>query len=213
MDEGTAYAPPPVRPAPAIPLPPPVVAGPPPVPHQGAPPASPDTTAEKPRRRVRIKPAGWLVIILLLSTLLAAALVVMDRPGRGSRAPRPRPPDAPVVVRPPEPAGGVALARGEFARVTGKGGYHEDDTAYIVMAGSYRDYEMDQARRMLGRAHDQGFAAGLANSAVYPQLQDGYVVVVVGPYADRAGAQGAVSAVREHVAPDAFVKRVTIRRP
>ena len=31
--------------------------------------------------------------------------------------------------------------------------------------------------------------------------------------ADRDGALGALSAVHEHVAADAFVKRVTIRRP
>jgi hypothetical protein len=210
-DEGTAYAPPPIRPAAAIPLPPPVAAGAQPVPAPPSPAAAPDATAEKPRRRVRIKPAGWLVIILLLGSLLAAALVMAARP----RAPAPRPRERPerVVLPPAEPAGGVQLARNEYARVTGKGGYHQDDTAFIVVTGSYTADQMDQARRMLGAAHEQGFAAGLANSAVYPQLSDGWVVVAVGPYADRAGAQGAVSAVREHVAPDAFVKRVTIRRP
>jgi cell division septation protein DedD len=117
------------------------------------------------------------------------------------------------VQVPPEPAGGPQLAPAEYERVTGKGGYKRDDAAYIVVAGSFTPDQMDQARRMLGLAQDQGFAAGLANSAVYPQLRDGYVVVAVGPYADRMGAQGAVSAVRQLVAADAFVKRVTIRRP
>ncbi|HEV7591143.1 MAG TPA: protein kinase [Longimicrobium sp.] len=211
VDDGTAYAePPPLRPAVAIPLPPPVVAGPPPAAGQAAPRASPDATVEKPRRRWRIKPAGWLVIILLLLSLAAAAMVF-----RGRRAPEPRP--RPPVVRvevPAEPAGGPQLAQTEYERVTGKGGgYDRDDTAFVVITGSYTPDQMDQARRMLAAAHDQGFAAGLANSAVYPQLRDGYVVVAVGPYADRAGAQGALAAVHELVAADAFVKRVTIRHP
>ena len=205
---------PPVRPAAAFPFRPPVVAPPPPIPAGAAaapqPPAAPDATAEKPRRRLRIKPAGWLVLVLLLACLAAAAMVIQ---GRRDPAPRPRPPDAPVVLPPAEPAGGRKLAVDEYERVTGKGGYDRDETAFIVVTGSYTPDQMEQARRMLGAARDQGFAAGLANSAVYPQLRDGYVVVAVGPYADRMGAQGAVSAVRELVAPDAFVKRVTIRRP
>jgi serine/threonine-protein kinase len=204
-DEGTAYAPPPAFPGAAFPLPPPVVAPP------QTPPAAPaDATAEKPRRRVRLRPAGWLMIILLLSILLVAALMMADR---RSPAPAPRPPAPRVVLPPPGPAGGPQLARDEYQRVTGKGGYGQDETAYIVVTGSYTPDQMDQARRMLSAARDQGFAAGLANSAVYPQLRDGYVVVAVGPYADRMGAQGAVSAVRQLVAADAFVKRVTIRRP
>jgi hypothetical protein len=227
-DEGTAYAPPPQqqpgsgermttiaraaqirREQPAIGVAEALVLA-----KQQQPAAALDATAEKPerpRRRLRIRPAGWLVIILLLGSLLAAALVMADRP----RAPAPRPRERPerVVLPPAEPAGGVQLARNEYARVTGKGGYKQDDTAYIVVTGSYTATQLDQARRMLAAAHEQGFAAGLANSAVYPQLSDGWVVVAVGPYADRAGAQGAVGAVREHVAPDAFVKRVTIRHP
>ena len=214
VDEGTAYAePPPFRPAVAIPLPPPVVGGTPPVLGQAPPPASPDATVEKPRRRMRIRPAGWLVIVLLLATLVAAAATVL-RDRRRTPGPRPSPPPVERVEVPVEPAGGPQIAIAEYERVTGKGGgYDRDDTAFVVITGSYTPDQMDQARRMLAAAHDQGFAAGLANSAVYPQLRDGYVVVAVGPYADRDGAQGAVSAVREHVAPDAFVKRVTIRHP
>jgi len=81
------------------------------------------------------------------------------------------------------------------------------------VAGSFTPDQLDQARRMLATARDEGFAVGLANSAVYPQLRDGYVVVAIGPYADRPGAQGALAAVHERVAPDAFVKRVTVRQP
>jgi hypothetical protein len=213
VDDGTAYAePPPFRPAAAIPLPPPVVAGPPPVPGQAPPPAAADTTVEKPRRRMRIRPAGWLVILLLLAVLVAAAATVLRDRGRAP-APRPRRPPVERVEVPVAPAGGPSLGPAEYERVTGKGGYDRGDTAFLVITGSYTPDQMSQARRMLAAAREQGFAAGLANSAVYPQLRDGYVVVAVGPYADRAGAQGAVSAVREHVAPDAFVKRVTIRRP
>ncbi|MFL5538281.1 MAG: protein kinase domain-containing protein, partial [Longimicrobiaceae bacterium] len=210
-DEGTAYAPPPAFPGAAVPLPPPIVA--PPQTPPGAPGAQaspPDSTAEKPRRRVRLRPAGWLMIILLLSILLAAALMMADR---RPPAPAPRPPAPRVVLPPPGPAGGPQLARDEFTRVTGQG-YKADESAYIVIAGSFTPMEMDQARRMLADAREAGFAAGLANSAVYPELRDGWVVVAVGPYADRIGAQGAASAVREHVPPgDAFTKRVTIRRP
>ena len=215
VDDGTAYADPlSFRPAAAMP-PPPVLAS-PPVLGQPAPPAPADLTAaapaaEKPRRRVRIRPAGWLVIILLLSCLFAAALIMLDRPSRP--ASRPRRPVEQVEIPPPEPAGGPRLAPAEFDRVTGKVGYKRGDTAYVVVAGSFTPDQMDQAERMLRKARDEGFGAGLANAAVYPQLRDGYVVVVVGPYADRPGAQGALPAVRERVAADAFVKRVTIRRP
>ena len=207
-DEGTAYAPP--HAFPGAPLPPPVVAPPPAPPAApGAQAGAPDATAEKPRRRVRLRPAGWLLIVLLLVALGAAASMLLERNPR----PEPRRPVPRVVLPPPGPAGGVQLARDEYARVTGKGGYGQDETAYIVVTGSYTPDQVDQARRMLSAARDQGFAAGRANSAVYPQLRDGYVVVAVGPYADRLGAQGAVSAVRQLVAADAFVKRVTIRRP
>jgi len=212
-DEGTAYAPPRAFPGAAIPLPPPVVAPPqtpPGAPGPSAPPASPDATADRPRRRMRLRPAGWLLIVLLLVALGAAASLLLDRDPR----PRARPPSPTRVVLPPrEPAGGAQLARDEYQRVTSQGRYDRDDAAYIVVTGSYTPDQMDQARRMLSAARDQGFAAGLANSAVYPQLRDGYVVVAVGPYADRMGAQGAASAIRQLVAADAFVKRVTIRRP
>ncbi|MFL5384930.1 MAG: protein kinase domain-containing protein [Longimicrobiaceae bacterium] len=214
LDEGTAYAPPPAFPGASIPRPPPAVVPPrtPPAAGQAGAPAPPDATAEKPRRRVRLRPAGWLLIVLLLVALGAAASTLFDR--RSGPQPRPRPPDAERVVIPPaEPAGGAQLARDEYGRVTSQGRYDRDDAAYIVVTGSYTPDQMDQARRMLSAARDQGFAAGLANSAVYPQLRDGYVVVAVGPYADRMGADGAVSAVRQLVAADAFVKRVTLRRP
>jgi cell division septation protein DedD len=160
---------------------------------------------------MRLRPAGWLLVVLLLAVLGAAA--AMSLRGGGWGEPRRPTPAERVVLPPAEPAGGVQLARDEFTRVTGQG-YKADESAYIVIAGSFTTAEMDQARRMLGDARAAGFAAGLANSAVYPQLRDGWVVVAVGPYADRTGAQGAASAVREHVPPgDAFTTRVTIRRP
>jgi hypothetical protein len=164
-----------------------------------------------PKRKLRVRPAGWLVIFLLLASLAAAAVVLRDR---GGARPRPAPPPAERVEVPVEPAGGPQLAQTEYERVTGKGGgYDRDDTAYVVITGSYTPDQMEQAHRMLVAARNQGFAAGLANSAVYPQLRDGYVVVAVGPYADADGAQGALAAVHGLVAADAFVKRVTIRHP
>ena len=171
-------------------------------------PDAPGPIAGKPRRGLRLKPAGWLVIFLLLATLAAAIWAVNDRDPR----PRRRAPVEDIRMPPPEPAGGAQLARDEFTRVTGQG-YHAGDAAYVVIAGSFTPVEMDQARRMLAAAREAGFEAGLANSAVYPQLLDGWVVVAVGPYADRTGVQSALSAVREHVEPKAFPKRVTIRRP
>jgi hypothetical protein len=213
-DDGTAFADPPApRPAPAIPFAAPTVA-PPPLPAAAAgepqPPAQGDATAEKPRRRVRIRPAGWLVVFLLLVSVLAASMVMWRRLTPGPR----RSPPVERVEVPAEPAGGPLVARAEYDRVTGDGGgYKRGDTAYIVVTGSFTPDQLDKAQQMLSAARDDGFAAGLANSAVYPQLRDGYVVVAVGPYADRVGAQGALFAIHERIAADAFVKRVTVRQP
>ena len=213
-DEGTMLAPPPERAAPAIPVPPmmpplrPVVVGPgpelTPVPDDG-----PGAAADRPRRRLRLRPAGWLIIVLLLVSVVVAAGMMTRR----RVEPRRRAPVETAPLPPPEPAGGTQLAWAEYYRVTGKGGFSRGDTGFIVVTGSYTPDQMDQARRMLAAAREAGFSAGLANSAVYPQLRDGYVVVAVGPYADRIGVQSALPAVREHVAPDAFAKRVTVRRP
>jgi hypothetical protein len=214
-DEGTMLAPPPAParapiPMPPVMPPPPVVAGPAPE----ATPVPPGEAApgdDRPRRRLRIRPAGWLVIVLLLVVMLVAAGMMMSR--RIANQPRRRPPVEVAPLPPPEPAGGTRLAWAEYYRVTGKGGFRRDDSAFIVVTGSYTPDQMEQAQRMLAAARDAGFSTGLANSAVYPQLRDGYVVVAVGPYADHVGVQSALSAVREHVAPDAFPKRVTIKRP
>ena len=210
VDEGTAYAPPHAFRGAAVP--PPVFAPQrtPPAAGQAGAAAPADATAEKSRRLMRLRPAGWLLIALLLLAMGAAASVMLDR---DPPAPTPRERTERVVLPPAGPAGGAQLARDEYERVTGQGRYGQDDAAYIVVTGSFTPDQMDQARRMLSAARDQGFSAGLANSAVYPQLRDGYVVVAVGPYADRVGVEGAVSAVRQLVAADAFVKRVTIRRP
>jgi hypothetical protein len=212
-DDGTAFDDrPPPRPAAAIPIAPPMVV-PPPLPADAAgeaqPPAPADDTAEKPRRRLRIRPAGWLVLLLLLVSLAAAGMVLQGRLRPGPR----RPPPVERVEVPAEPAGGPLLARAEYDRVTGDGGYKRGDTAFIVVTGSFTPDQLDKALQMLSAVRDDGFAAGLANSAVYPQLRDGYVVVAVGPYADRVGAQGALFAIHERIASDAFVKRVTIRQP
>jgi hypothetical protein len=59
---------------------------------------------------------------------------------------------------------------------------------------------------------DKGHPAGVGNSRVYPELRDGYVAVVVGPYESRAEALEVQARVRETF-DDAYTRRVTFRPP
>jgi len=213
--DGTMIAPPPF----AIPQPPPVVFQPAAAPAQPATPAPGDAAAAptedapaKPRKRVRIRPAGWILLLLLLAVVAAA--VVWPRVGRGrahsddgrtkTQAETPRAPAG--------PAGGTQLAWAEWYRAT-RGGFSRGDTVYVVMLGSFTADQMERAREIHDAVKAKGYDVGLANASVYRELRDGYVALVAGPYATREGAADALPDLRRDAAPDAFIKRVTLRRP
>jgi hypothetical protein len=174
-------------------------------------PAATDDAQPKPRRRLRLRPAGWFVLLLLV--LLVAAYAMWPSPRRshsddGRTRPTVETPQAPV-----EPAGGPGLARDEWDRVTASGSFGPGDTLYVVIVGSFTPDQMDVARRIRASARRQGYSTGMANSEVYRELRDGWVAVVAGPYPTRDGAEDVLPALRRDVMPDAFLKRVTLRRP
>ncbi|HET7463013.1 MAG TPA: protein kinase [Longimicrobium sp.] len=175
-------------------------------------PAQPDDAATadppRPRRRVRIRPAGWA---LLLVTLLVVAFLVM-RPGRPVGAIPSGQPDTDLPVPRVTPAGGASLAPDEFRRVTGGGEFHAGDAAYVVMLASFTPEQADEARALRDRIRGSGVDVGVANDEVYPELRGGWVVVLAGPYPTRDEADQALVELRGRFG-DALVKRVTLRRP
>ena len=114
---------------------------------------------------------------------------------------------------PPGPAGGPELASQEWARVREGGTFGQGDTAWVVIVASFTPEQLGRAREILRSVRSKGYRVGLGNSAVYPELRDGYVALVAGPYATREGAEDQLEDLRQDAAPDAFVKRVTLRKP
>ncbi|HEX8904853.1 MAG TPA: SPOR domain-containing protein, partial [Longimicrobiaceae bacterium] len=149
-----------------------------------------------------------------LIAALAAAYALWPHPGP-ARAPRggPAPPPVETPQAPTEPAGGSQLAWAEWYRVTNTGSYSRGDTVYVVILASFTPDQLDRAREIRDAAREKGYNVGLANSAVYRELRDGYVALVAGPYATRGRAEEALAPLRGDVASDAFLKRVTLRRP
>jgi serine/threonine protein kinase len=215
--EGTAAAPRPF----AIPHPPPVPFQPPPAaapPHAGAvqPAAAPAATedAPKPRKRVRVRPAGWILLLLVLA--LVAAVVMWPRVSRGREHPdggRGTPTRTETPRAPAGPAGGPQLAWAEWYRVTGGGAFGQGDTVFVVIVASFTPEQMGRARQIRDAVRSKGYNVGLANSHVYRELRDGYVALVAGPYATHEAAADALPDLRRDAAADAFIKRVTLRRP
>jgi serine/threonine protein kinase len=176
--------------------------------------AGSDAPAEanaKPRRRFRIRPAGWLVLAMIVALL--AAWLFLGHPGRvgdrgGSSSTRSDLPIPRVV-----PAGGWDLAPTEYARVTGGGEFRAGDAVYVVMLASFTPEQIERARDIRDRVKRHGYDVGLANGDVYPELRDGYIVLVAGPYPTREEAEVALPDLQRDGAGDAFLKRVTIRKP
>ncbi|HEU4562221.1 MAG TPA: protein kinase [Longimicrobium sp.] len=175
-------------------------------------PAPGDTTADpaapKPRRRIRIRPAGWALILVVL---LVIALVVF-RPMERAGAIRTGEPNTDLPVPRITPPGGAELAPEEFRRVTGGSEFKAGDVMYVVMLASFTPEQADEARALRDRIRESGVDVGVANSEVYPELRDGWVVVLAGPYPTRNEAEQARVELNDRFG-DALVKRVTLRRP
>lgn len=200
--DGTLYAPVHGEPDGTM-LAPPLDGGPPPVPSPAAPAREPPSGAA---------PAWWRPPPALWLSLLALFLLVL----LGFYVSERRSPDAdtnPPVVETgsPREAGGVALAREEARRVA-RLGARDGESLVLVVLASFDGGDLAEARAMRDRLRARGVDAGLANSRVYPELLDGYVVVVAGPY-DGEQALEQLEELRARVAPDAFLKRVTVRAP
>lgn len=179
-------------------------------------PAAGDTTDAKTadpaapkKRRFRIKPAGWLVIVAVM--MVIAILVFRPHPYRPGAIPSSGPNTDLPVPRVTAP-GGVELAPAEYRRVMGSGEFHPNDAAYVVMLASFTPDQADRATTLLNRVRERGWDVGLANSLVYPELSDNYIVLVGGPYPTRPDAEAALVDMRG-VFGDAMVKRVTLRKP
>jgi len=162
----------------------------------------------RPRRRIRLRPAGWA---LLLVALVAVAFLVM-RPTRPVGAIPSGRPNTDLPVPRVTPPGGASLAPDEFRRVTGGGEFHAGDVMYVVMLASFTPEQADEARELRDRVRESGVDVGVANSEVYPALRDGWVVVLAGPYPTRDEAEQALVGLSGRFG-DALVKRVTLRRP
>lgn len=177
-------------------------------PLQGPPPAPAGASAPPARRSVH--PGRRSVALWMGSVAVAVALMVggiqLGRSGGG--APEGDPPAGEVSDAP----GGVALAREEARRVRGRHGADEGDTLRVVVLASFGADELPQARAARDRLRERGHRVGLANSLVYPELLDGYVVLVAGPYS-RGRAPRELERLRREVARDAFPKVVTLRVP
>jgi hypothetical protein len=156
---------------------------------------------------VRIKAAGWL---LLAALGVASGAWLATRQGTPDVAGPVRHVGIEPVVQ--GPAGGPGLAQAEFQRVR-NGGLKPGDAAYLVIIASLRPDQMELAGQLRQRILHKGYDVGLANSSVYPELRDGFVVLVSRPRPTREEAEGELPDFRRDGAPDAFVKRVTLRRP
>jgi hypothetical protein len=200
---GTMMAPPQQAPAGA----PGAQQGPAPTPADGS--TTADPAAPRPRRRIRIRPAGWALVLV---ALLVVALVLF-RPMERAGAIRAGEPNTDLPVPRITPPGGADLAPEEFRRVTGGSEFAAGDRAFVVIIASFTPDQAESAREIRDRIRGKGYDVGLGNAEVYPELRDGYLALVAGPYPTRAEAESALPELRRDTAPDAFLKRVTIRRP
>jgi serine/threonine protein kinase len=209
----------PPRPRFSIPVPPPVVAQPAGAPASpGAEPTpSPDgaeATEDKGEGKKRRRPgfAALLLVLLLVAALGAALMIALD-PGPGGTAPGETKEEQEVAAA-TDPVRMLIVATEEAKRIESAGGSVDPgDTLWIVVAASLPESQTGEAMRLRDRLGGQGYPAGVGNSRVYPELMDGYAVVLTGPYRSRDEATEARGRVRETFASDAFLKRVTFRPP
>ncbi|HEX5724330.1 MAG TPA: SPOR domain-containing protein, partial [Longimicrobiaceae bacterium] len=156
-----------------------------------------------PRRLSRM--ATWFLGLLALCVVLV--LVQFAARDRGGPAAPQGPPR--VVWRGTAAMQQVARDEAERAgRVLGEG-----DTGWIVVLASFPAARHGEAAAARDRLQSRGYRAGLGNSLVYPELRDGFVALLAGPYRERGEAEGLLPELREQVAADAFLKRVTFRAP
>jgi cell division septation protein DedD len=103
------------------------------------------------------------------------------------------------------------LAREEAERAGGA--VQPGETAWIVVLASFEERLAGEAAEMRDRLQGEDFPVGIANSFVYPELRDGWVVVLAGPWADRTEAESMLPDLRARVARDAFLKGTTLQAP
>ena len=163
----------------------------------------------KPRRRLRIRPAGWAVLLLVM--LLVA--FVMFRPSGRAGALTPPSSESDLPVPRMTPPGGSDLAPAEFRRITGGGEFHASDRVYVVIIASFTPEQIESAQAIRDRIRAKGYDVGLGNADVYPELREGYLALVAGPYPTREEAEVALPDIHRDAAFDAFLKRVTVRKP
>ena len=194
---------------------PPPAAPPAPGAQQGPAPAQADgsTTADpaapKPRRRIRIRPAGWALVLV---ALLVVALVLF-RPMERAGAIRAGEPNTELPVPRITPPGGADLAPEEFRRITGGSEFAAGDRVYVVITASYPAERAHQAPAARDNLRRKGYDVGLGNLEVYSELRNGWVAVVAGPYPTRSEAEEVLPDLRRDGGSDAFLKRLTIRKP
>jgi len=169
---------------------------------------TPDGTEPAKRRRLRIRPAGWAVLLLLM--LLVAFVALQSGARDGAIA---APPESDLPIPRVTPPGGEFLAPDEFRRVTGGGEFKAGDPAYVVIIASFTPEQIENAREIRDRIRGKGYDVGLGNADVYPELREGYIALVAGPYPTREEAEATLPDLRTDAAHDAFLKRVTVRRP
>jgi hypothetical protein len=181
---------------------------------QAAAPAPADATTAAPdappkRRRLRLRPAGWAALVIVP---VVAAIVLIPKP-HGVGAIRTGEPNTELPVPRITEAGGNELAPEEYRRVMGSGEFKPGSRGYLIVLGSFTPDQVEDARSMRDNVRAKGYDVGLGNAAVYPELSDGWVVVVAGPYPTRPEAEAALPDLRRDGRDDAFLKRVTIRKP
>ena len=165
--------------------------------------------APKKKRRFRLRPAGWAVLLVMI----AIAAIVLLQPQRRVGAIRTGEPSTDLPAPRVTPPGGADLAPEEYRRVMGGSEFKNGDRAYVVVLGSFTPDQADDARQMRDNIRAKGYDVGVGNEMVYPEIRGGYVVVVAGPYPTRPEAEAALPDLRRDGRADAFLKRVTIRRP
>lgn len=168
-----------------------------------------DGEPAKPRRRLRIRPAGWAVLLVVM---LLVAFVVFRPVGRVG-ALTPPSPESELPVPRVTPPGGESLAPDEFRRITGGGEFHAGDRAFVVIIASFTPDQIESAQAIRDRIRGKGYDVGLGNADVYPELRDGYVALVAGPYPTREEGEAALPDIHRDAAFDAFLKHVTVRKP
>jgi serine/threonine protein kinase len=175
------------------------------------PPPEPITRTRQPGRRDVEEPSSswpWLVAIFVLVPMILVFVIA----GQGANERGDPPAEYPEAAAASPEVGALmdSVARAEALRVSAlQGPVAPVDTLSIVVLASYPETDYGRASDDFRRLRDLGMRVGLANSRVYPQLRDGYLALVAGPF-DAGEAGNELERLRREVAGDAFLKRVTM---